>query len=208
MRGNKERSDKVATKPKDLTDRLEVIEYHMKEILEALDEELKDDLQGTPARVARMYMDELFTKGKDPLETALSKTFPEETVAREMIVVRDIPFNSWCSHHMIPFFGWAHVGYVPNGKILGLSKVARLVQAASKGLHIQEKVTDDIANALSKVLRPTGVIVVMEAIHTCLEVRGARAIGSSTITSSLRGLFRDSNAARAEFYANIARRVL
>lgn len=197
----------MASKPKDLADREEVIEFHLKEILEALDEELKDDLQGTPARVARMYIDELFTRGKDPLEAALSKTFPEETVAREMIVVRDIPFNSWCSHHMIPFFGRAHVGYVPNGKILGLSKVARLVQAASKGLHIQEKITDDIANALGKVLRPTGVIVVMEAIHTCMVVRGARAIGSSTITSSLRGLFRDSSAARAEFYTNVDRRV-
>ena len=198
----------MALKPKDLTDREEVIEYHMKEILEALDEELKDDLQGTPARVARMYMEELFTKGKDPLVTALSKTFPEETVAREMIIVRDIPFNSWCSHHMVPFFGKAHVAYIPNGKILGLSKIARLVQAAGKGLHIQEKVTDDVANALNKVLHPTGVIVVIEAIHMCMVVRGAKAIGSSTVTSSLRGLFRDSSAARAEFYTNIGRRVL
>jgi len=108
---------------------------------------------------------------------------------------------------MIPFFGRAHVAYIPNGKILGLSKVARLVQAAGKGLHIQEKVTDDIANALTKVLRPTGVIVVIEAVHMCMVVRGAKAIGSSTVTSSLRGLFRDSSAARAEFYTNIDRRV-
>lgn len=195
-------------KPSDLTDRQEVIEFHIKEILEALDEELKDDLQGTPARVARMYMEELFTKGKDPLEAALSKTFPEETTAREMIVVRDIPFSSWCSHHMVPFFGRAHVAYIPNSRILGLSKVARLVQAASKGLHIQEKVTDDIANALNKVLRPTGIIVVMEAVHMCMVVRGAKATGSSTVTSSLRGLFRDSPAARAEFYANVDRRAM
>jgi len=196
------------TEPEDLTDREEVIEYHIKEILEALDEELRDDLEGTPARVARMYMEELFTKGEDPLEAVLSKTFPEETVAREMIVVRDIPFSSWCSHHMVPFVGKAHIGYVPNGRILGLSKVARLVQAASKGLHIQEKVTDDIASALSKVLRPTGVIVAIEAVHMCMVVRGVKAIGSSTVTSSLRGLFRDSNAARAEFYAAIERRQL
>ncbi len=196
------------TKPGDLAAREEIIEYHLKEILEALDEELKDDLQGTPARVARMYLEELFTKGKDPLETALSKTFPEETVAREMITVRDMPFSSWCSHHMVPFYGRVHVGYIPNGKLLGLSKVARLVQAASKGLHIQEKVTDDIANALNKVLHPTGVIVVMEAVHMCMVVRGVRAIGSSTVTSSLRGLFRDSSATRAEFYANVDRRAL
>lgn len=195
-------------KPEDLTDREEVIEYHVKEILEALDEELKDDLEGTPTRVARMYMEELFTKGEDPLEAILSKTFPEETTAREMIIVRDIPFSSWCSHHMVPFIGRAHVGYVPNGRILGLSKIARLVQAASKGLHIQEKVTDDIANALSKVLRPTGVIVVIEATHMCMVVRGVKAVGSSTVTSSLRGIFRDSSAARAEFYTAIERRHL
>jgi len=109
---------------------------------------------------------------------------------------------------MVPFVGKAHVAYIPSGKILGLSKVARLVQAAGKGLHIQEKVTDDIANALIKVLHPTGVIVVIEAVHMCMVVRGARAVGSSTVTSSLRGLFRDSSATRAEFYANIARRTL
>ncbi len=196
----------MPSKPEDLSDREEIIEYHIKEILEALDEELKDDLESTPSRVARMYIEELFTKGKDPLEAAISKTFPEETTARDMIIVRDIPFSSWCSHHVIPYFGKAYVGYVPNGKILGLSKIARLVQAASKGLNIQEKLVDGITNALDKVLHPTGVIVVMEAVHTCMVVRGVRATGSSTVTSSLRGLFRDSPAARAEFYSNIRTR--
>ena len=194
------------SKPKDLIEREEVIEYHIKEILEALDEELKDDLQGTPARVAKMYMEELFTKEADPLESVLDKTFPEETSAREMIIVRNIPFSSWCSHHMVPFIGQAHVGYVPNGMILGLSKIARLVLAASKGLHIQEKVNDNIANALYTVLRPAGVIVVIEASHMCMVVRGVKAVGSSTVTSSLRGLFRDSSSAREEFYANIGRK--
>lgn len=195
-------------KPDDLGAREEVIEYHIKEILEAIDEELKDDLQGTPARVARMYIEELFTRGKDPLEAALSKTFPEETTTREMIVVQDIPFSSWCAHHMLPFVGRAHIGYIPNGKILGLSKLARLVKAASKGLHIQEKVTDDITNALSKVLHPIGVIVVIETMHTCMIARGVRAVGSSATTSSLRGIFRDSSAAREEFYAIIGRRTV
>jgi GTP cyclohydrolase I len=181
-------------------ERKEVVEYHIKEILEALDEPLREGLAGTPERVARMYMEEIYRR-EDPLAEELNRIFPEETEAREMIVVRDVPFASWCEHHLIPYYGRAHVGYVPSGKLIGLSKIARLVTAAGKGLTIQERVTDRVADAIDKVLKPSGVVVVIEATHTCMVVRGARAIGSNTVTSAIRGLFRDSEAARAEFYA-------
>lgn len=186
--------------PKDRAERMEIITQHVKEILETLDEDLREGLEGTPERVARMYLDELYRCG-DPLEEVLSTMFVEETFAHEMIVLDHIPFNSWCEHHMIPYVGVAHVGYVPRKGVIGLSKIARLVYAAGKGLTIQERVTDVIADALMEKLHPEGVIVVVQAQHMCMIARGAKAIGSNTTTSALRGLFRDGEVARAEFFS-------
>ena len=187
-------------RPKEREARVELIASHIAEILGIMDEDIREGLEGTPERVARMYMDELYRNG-DPLEKELTTIFVEETVAREMIVLDHVPFYSFCEHHLIPYFGYAHVGYLPHKGLVGLSKIARLVYAAGRGFTIQERVTDRIADALDRVLHPMGVIVVVQATHTCMVVRGAKAVGSGTTTSALRGIFRDSEAARAEFYS-------
>jgi GTP cyclohydrolase I len=170
-----------------------------------MNEELREGLEHTPERVARMYLDEVCRDG-DPLERELSTMFVEEKIMREQIVVRDIPFYSYCEHHMIPYFGKAHIGYIPKTKIVGVSKLVRLTQAAGRGFTIQERVTERIADALEQKLEPIGVIVVIEAVHTCMVVRGVKAMGSSTTTSALRGLFRDSDGARLEFFNLVGRR--
>lgn len=188
--------------PTDRAARLEIITHHVKEILETLDEDLREGLQGTPERVARMYLDELYQPG-NPLDEVLSTIFVEETFAHEMIVLDHIPFCSWCEHHMLPYVGVAHVGYVPRKGVIGLSKIARLVTAAGRGLTIQERVTDLIADTLMAKLEPDGVVVVIQASHMCMLARGAKALGSQTTTSALRGLFRDGEAARAEFFSII-----
>jgi len=114
-------------------------------------------------------------------------------------MVRDIPVASFCQHHLIPWYGRTHVAYIPNKKVIGLSKLARLVYSCSKGLTIQEAVTKHTADRLYESIEPKGVMVVIEAVHTCMNLRGARAIGSSTTTSAVRGVFRDVDAARNEF---------
>ena len=117
----------------------------------------------------------------------------------EMVVLRDIGFESHCEHHMLPFFGRAHVGYLPNGKVVGLSKVARVVDVFARRLQVQERLTNQIADALMEVLAPHGVAVVMEASHTCMMMRGVQQQNSSTVTSSMRGSFQDDARTRAEF---------
>jgi len=194
----------MAKEPEDREARVEIIASHVREILETMNEADRESLRETPNRVARMYMDEIYRNG-DPLEKVLSAVFVEKTQAREMIVVRDIPFVAWCEHHMLPYFGRAHVGYLPHGGIVGLSKIARLVQAAGRGFTVQERVTDRIADTLDKVLEPNGVIVVIECVHTCMVVRGVKAYTSKTVTAALRGIYRDSEAARAEFYDILGR---
>lgn len=191
-------------KPKEREARIELIASHIAEILGIMDEDQREGLEGTPERVARMYMDELFNP-HDPLEKELSAMFVEETNTRGLIALDHIPFCSFCEHHMIPYFGHAHVGYIPHGGFVGLSKVARLVTAAGRGFSIQERLTDRIADALESVLKPVGVIVVIQAVHTCMVVRGVKAVGCTTNTSALRGLFRDSEAARAEFFSVVYR---
>jgi len=119
----------------------------------------------------------------------------------EMVVERDIPFYSLCEHHMLPFFGVAHVAYVPTDKVIGLSKIARIVKAKAAGLQIQERLTADIADEVQRVLDPVGVGVVLEAEHLCMAMRGVRAPGVTTATSALRGCIRDKAKARAEFFA-------
>lgn len=202
-----ERSDLSKRNPtptKDLAEREEIIASHFKEILETMDESTREGLVGTPERVARMFMEEIYCNG-DPLEAELDALFVEKTSAREMIIVMDIPFASWCEHHLVPYMGLAHVGYIPHSGLVGLSKIARLVQAAGRGFTIQERVTDRVADALDKVLKPSGVIVVIEAIHTCMIVRGIKAYPAKTATSAIRGVFRDSEAARVEFFALLQR---
>jgi len=191
-------------KQQDYEQRLEIIEGAVESILEAMNENLREGLKGTPRRVARMLLEEVCRDG-DPLERELAALFVEEKIVRELIVVKNIPFYSMCEHHMIPYFGRAHLGYIPKTKVVGISKLARLVQAASRGFTIQERVTERIADAIEGKLEPIGVAVMIDAVHTCMVVRGIKAIGSSTVTSAVRGLFRDSEGARAEFFSCIRR---
>lgn len=184
--------------------RKEIIENAVVSILEAMNEDLREGLKDTPRRVAEMFLNDVCRNG-DPLEQELSTLFVEEKMIRESVTVKDIPFTSWCEHHLIPYFGRAYVSYIPRSKVIGISKLARLVQVAGRGFTIQERVTERVADALESKLEPIGVVVMLEAVHTCMVVRGVRAFGSSTVTTALRGLYRDSEGARNEFFQCIRR---
>ena len=172
------------------------IERAVREILEAVCENPdRDGLLETPARVARMYAELFGGLHLDP-GRHLKKVFQE--TYDEMVLVRDISFNSMCEHHMLPFMGVAHVGYVPNGKVAGLSKLARVVEEVSKRPQVQERMTHQIADLMSTELDAKGVIVVLEATHSCMTIRGIRKPGSLTITSAVRGLMRSCESTRAE----------
>jgi GTP cyclohydrolase I len=168
------------------------------ELLEAIGENpRREGLVATPARVAAMY-EELFAGLDDDPERHLTVTF--EVEHDEMVMVRDIPFASLCEHHMIPFMGKVHVGYIPgpDGRVTGLSKLARLVDAYAHRLQVQERMTTQIADTMEKVLVPLGVLVVVEAEHLCMAMRGVKKPGTLTITSAVRGVFRDDPRTRAE----------
>ena len=170
----------------------------VREILIAIGEDPdRDGLLDTPARVARMYAETCSGLHDDPTRH-LKVTFEAEH--DEMILVRDIPFYSMCEHHLVPFFGHAHVAYIPSdsGRITGLSKLARLVDGFAKRPQVQERLTSQIANSMEAVLEPRGIVVVIEAEHLCMGMRGVRKPGSKTVTSAVRGLFRTDAAARAE----------
>jgi GTP cyclohydrolase I len=154
-----------------------------------------EHLRRTPHRVAAAYA-ELFA----PAEFELT-TFANDEGYDELVLARDIPFRSLCEHHMLPFHGVAHVGYFPDERIVGLSKLARMVERFAGGLQVQERLTQQIADALDTSLRPKGVGVVIEAEHQCMSIRGVRAHNSRTLTSSLRGHLRENAAARQEFFA-------
>ena len=172
------------------------IERAVREILEAVGENPdRDGLLETPARVARMYAELFGGLHLDP-GRHLKKVFQE--TYDEMVLVRDISFNSMCEHHMLPFMGVAHVGYVPNGKVAGLSKLARVVEEVSKRPQVHERMTHQIADLMSTELDAKGVIVVLEATHSCMTIRGIRKPGSLTITSAVRGLMRSCESTRAE----------
>jgi GTP cyclohydrolase I len=174
------------------------IEKAVREILEAIGEDPdRDGLLATPARVAAMY-DEIFSGVADCPDRHLAVTF--EAGHDEMVMVKDIPLYSVCEHHLIPFVGKAHVAYIPNadGRITGLSKMARLVDSLSKRPQVQERLTTQIADEIDAALQPRGVLVVIEAEHLCMSMRGVRKPGSVTVTSAVRGQFRDSAATRAE----------
>ena len=174
------------------------VEAAVRELLLGLGEDPdRSGLQDTPARVARYYAEQFAGLGRDPCEI-LRTMFDEGH--DEMVLVKDIEVWSVCEHHLVPFFGDAHVGYIPNekGEITGLSKLARLVDLYAKRPQVQERLTTQIADALEKVLKPRGVIVVIQAEHLCMSMRGVRKPGAKTVTSAVRGAFRDSASTRAE----------
>ena len=168
------------------------------QLLKAIGEDPdRDGLRRTPERVAAMYAEIFEGIGQDP-EEVLDATF--DAGHDEMIMVRDIALYSVCEHHLVPFIGRAHVAYIPNetGCITGLSKIARVVDLLAKRPQVQERLTTQIADAIENKLRPRGVLVVVEAEHLCMSMRGVRKPGSRTVTSAIRGIFRDNDATRAE----------
>jgi len=178
----------------------------VREILVAIGEDPdRDGLQRTPERVAAMY-EELFSGLRDEPDQHLLVTF--EAGHDEMVMVRDIPMASMCEHHLLPFIGRAHVAYIPgeDGRITGLSKLARLVDSYARRPQVQEQLTTQIADELERTLQPRGVLVVIEAEHLCMSMRGVHKPGSETVTSAVRGLFRDNPATRAEALDFIHRR--
>lgn len=171
------------------------------DLLEALGADPGDEaLEATPRRVADAYA-ELLTP--EPFEVT---TFPNHDGYDELIVAREIPFHSLCMHHLLPFHGVAHVGYLPGERIIGLSKLGRVVERFARDLQIQERLTTQIAGLLERELRPKGVGVVLEAEHMCMSLRGVQKLGATTVTSSLRGRIRDDGRTRAEFLALTTRR--
>ena len=180
------------------------IEAAVREILEAVGEDpSREGLTETPARVARMYAETCSGLHDDP-ERHLRTTF--DAGHDEMILVRDIPLFSMCEHHLVPFHGKAHVSYIPNddGRVTGLSKLARLVDGYARRPQVQERLTTQVADAVESILDPRGVLVVIEAEHMCMAMRGVRKPGASTVTSAVRGLLRTDSAARAEAMRFIA----
>ena len=163
----------------------------------------REGLQGTPDRVVRAYEEWFAGYGEDPV-AILQRTFAETDGYDEMVALRDIPFESFCEHHMAPIIGIAHVGYLPDRRVVGISKLARIVEIYAKRLQIQEKMTAQIAKAIADVLMPRGVAVVIEATHQCMTTRGVHKPGVSMITSQMLGAFRDDPATRREFLAMIA----
>ena len=170
----------------------------VKMLLESVGEDVsREGLVGTPDRVDRMY-EEIFAGYKQNPEDILSTTFDADE-HKEMVIVRDINFYSHCEHHMVPFFGKAHIGYIPDGKVVGISKLCRLVECFARRLQIQERMTTQIANTIMEVLQPQGVIVVIEAEHMCMKMRGIKNPCADTVTSAVRGVFKDEVEARQEF---------
>jgi len=173
-------------------------EEAVERLLEAIGEDPgRDGLKETPRRVAAMYR-EIFAGMRQDPEAVLDVTF--EAGHSEMVMVRDMPLYSMCEHHLVPWVGKAHVAYIPgkDGRITGLSKLARLVEVFAKRPQVQERLTTQIADTLEKVLRPRGVFVVIEAEHLCMTMRGVRAPGSVTVTSAVRGVFKSDARTRAE----------
>jgi GTP cyclohydrolase I len=170
-------------------------------IIEALGEDPKrEGLQRTPERVAEMYSELFSGLDQDPADVL---TVGFEEGHREMVIVKDIPFYSMCEHHLLPFHGLAHVGYIPSedGRVVGASKLARVVDIVARRPQIQERMTTQIADALVRAIKPDGVGVVVEAEHLCMSMRGAKKPGSNIVTSATRGLFRSRVATRAEFFS-------
>ncbi len=175
------------------------IEAAVHSIIEAIgDDPRREGLQGTPQRIAEMYA-EVFS-GLD-MNARAELTVGFEVGHREMVILKDIPFHSMCEHHLLPFYGVAHVGYIPNkdGRVVGVSKLARVVEIFAKRPQLQERMTSQIADAILEAVQPDGVAVIIQAEHLCMTMRGIKKPGSNVITSATRGLFRTRAATRAEF---------
>ena len=172
------------------------IERAVREILAAVGEDPdREGLLETPARVARMYAEVFSGLHKDPrihLKRVFSETYDE------IVLLKDIEFHSMCEHHLLPFHGRAHVGYLPDGKVVGLSKIARVVDEVARRPQVQERMTESIANMMEQELGARGVVVMIEASHSCMTMRGIRKSGGMCVTSAMRGVFRDNLSTRAE----------
>ncbi|MGA0038969.1 MAG: GTP cyclohydrolase I FolE [Pirellulales bacterium] len=177
------------------------IERAVREILQAVGEDPdREGLLETPARVARMYA-ELFSGLHDDPRLHMQKAFTEKY--DEIVLVRDISFNSICEHHLLPFMGHAHIGYMPSGRVVGLSKLARVVEVVSRRPQVQERMTETIADLIMDELGARGAAVVVEASHTCMTIRGVRKPGSLCVTSAMKGIFRSNLSSRSEVMALI-----
>jgi len=174
------------------------IEDAFREILIAIGEDPdREGLKETPSRIARMYEEIFSGLNKDPRKH-MQVTFTEEE-HNELVLVKDIPFYSMCEHHFVPFIGKAHVGYIPkDGSVVGLSKLARVVEEIAKRPQLQERITSAVANIIMEEIKPQGVIVVIEAEHLCMSMRGVKKPGSKTVTSAVRGIFKSNSKSRAE----------
>jgi GTP cyclohydrolase IA len=171
-------------------------------LLWAGDDPTREGLLDTPKRVAKAYREWFCGYEEDPVEL-LARSFEEVEGYDEMVLLRDIRVESMCEHHMCPIIGKAHIAYLPNGRVVGISKLARVVEAFGKRLQIQEKLTAQVANVINDVLKPKGVAVVFEAVHQCMTTRGVHKTGVSMVTSRMLGAFRDDASTRREFLSMI-----
>ena len=163
----------------------------------------RQGLKDTPSRVARAYKEWFKGYDEDP-EAMLKRTFDETAGYDEIITLRDIPFQSFCEHHLAPITGFAHIGYLPKGRVVGISKLARVVDAFARRLQIQERLTAQIADTIQKVLKPEGVAVVIKATHGCMTTRGVHKHGAGMVTSRMLGCFRENQATRHEFMTGLS----
>lgn len=171
---------------------IEKAEKAIKMLLEAIGEDVtREGLQETPKRVAKMYS-EILSGMEDDASNHLSKVFNVES--NDVVIEKDITFYSMCEHHLMPFFGKVHIAYIPDKKVVGLSKLARTVEVFARRLQLQEQMTNEIADAIEKILQPKGVIVYAEAEHTCMTMRGVKKPGSKTVTYATRGQFKNDSA--------------
>ena len=186
-----------------MTNKIEVL---TKQLLKEIGEDPnREGLLKTPSRVSKAW--EFFSKGyNEDLKKIINDAIFEED-AKDMVIVRDVEFFSLCEHHLISFFGKAHVGYIPNGKVIGLSKIPRIIDMFSRRLQVQERLTHQIADALNSVLNPKGVSVVMEGRHMCMQMRGVEKQNSFTSTSAMSGQFKKSAETRSEFLSIISKRI-
>lgn len=203
-----ERKKPVPMKPhqKQDSEKRHQIMLSVNNMVEHLDHEgARDGTRETPERVAKMWVDELCSGYKLDPKKYLEKQF-ESDGYEGLIVVKDIPLTSVCEHHMVPFIGYAHVGYIASGKVVGLSKLARVVDAYSRRLQIQERLTQQVTNVIDETLNPLGVIVVVEAEHLCMTIRGVQKPGTKTVTSAVRGVFNSNEEGEKEEFFQLLRK--
>ena len=179
------------------------IEHAVRLMLQGIGEDTeREGLKDTPARIARMC-EELYAGSEDDAKTQLSRTFTVDS--SEMVIEKDITFYSMCEHHILPFYGKAHIAYIPDGKVVGLSKLARTVEVFARRLQLQEQLTAQIADALMEYMQPKGAMVMLEAEHMCMTMRGVKKPGSQTVTLAKRGIFETDPALEERFFRMLGR---